>query len=111
MKLTLIIEATADPALIPRMISAADGRSRWRCAEGAVHRAAAAGRCWSAMQRGSSSFRERAECKDGVIYFDITDRQLEGTNKFSRTSCTRRRRTTSAEQVEFRTKVRWARNP
>ena len=26
--------------------------------------------------------RERAECKDGVIYFDITDRQIEGYNKF-----------------------------
>ena len=26
--------------------------------------------------------RERAECKDGTIYFDITDRQLEGYNKF-----------------------------
>ena len=31
---------------------------------------------------GIKLIRERAEYKDGVIYFDITDRQLEGYNKF-----------------------------
>jgi hypothetical protein len=31
---------------------------------------------------GVNLIRERADYKDGVIYFDITDRQLEGYNKF-----------------------------
>ena len=26
--------------------------------------------------------RERAECKDGTIFFDVTDHDLEGYNKF-----------------------------
>ena len=26
--------------------------------------------------------RERTECKDGTVFFDVTDHELEGYNKF-----------------------------
>jgi len=33
-------------------------------------------------QRSIEVLRQRAECKDGTIFFDITDHELEGYNKF-----------------------------
>jgi hypothetical protein len=33
-------------------------------------------------QQAIKLIRERSECVDGTIYFDITDQQLEGFNKF-----------------------------
>jgi hypothetical protein len=33
-------------------------------------------------QRSIDLLRGRAECKDGTVYFDVTDQELEGYNKF-----------------------------
>ena len=33
-------------------------------------------------RRSIEILRERAECKDGTIFFDVTDHELEGYNKF-----------------------------
>jgi hypothetical protein len=81
MKLTLIIESTADPALIPRMIPLLTEEPLAAVLEESF----IAPLLPPLMERhaeGVNLIRERAEYKDGVIYFDITDRQLEGYNKF-----------------------------
>jgi hypothetical protein len=33
-------------------------------------------------QESMSLLRERTECKDATLFFDVTDRELEGYNKF-----------------------------
>ena len=33
-------------------------------------------------RRSIELMRERSECKDGTIFFDVTDHELEGYNKF-----------------------------
>ena len=33
-------------------------------------------------ERSIGILKERTECKDGTIFFDITDQDLEGYNKF-----------------------------
>ena len=44
-----------------------------------------AGRIPGLMERHRQSIeimRERTECKDGTVFFDVTDYELEGYNKF-----------------------------
>jgi len=33
-------------------------------------------------QRSIDLLRQRSECKDGTVFFDVTDQELEGYNKF-----------------------------
>jgi hypothetical protein len=81
MKLTLIIESTADPLLIPRMIPLLTEEP---LAE-VLREPFIAPLMPPLLERHEQSLkliRERSETKDGTIYFDITDQQLEGYNKF-----------------------------
>lgn len=81
MKLTMIIEATKDATLIPRLIPmltevpfAEILEEPWIASQ--------LGPLMEQHQRAIEVIRERATLKDGVVSFDLTDLPLEGYNKF-----------------------------
>ncbi len=81
MKLTLIIEATQDPAFIPRLIPLL---TQMPLAE-VLQQPFVAGLLPPLLEqheRAISLIRQRAEYRDGTIFFDISDHLLEGFNKF-----------------------------
>jgi hypothetical protein len=81
MKLTLTIESTQDPLFIPRLIPLL---TEMPLAEVLVQPFVAT-LLPPLMERHEESIaliRSRSEEKDGTIFFDITDHQLEGFNKF-----------------------------
>ena len=83
MKLTLIIEATQDPAFIPRLIPLL---TELPLAE-VLSQPFVADLLPPLLKRHEHALeliRSRAEERDGTIFFDITDRPLEGFNKFIR---------------------------
>ena len=80
-KLTMLIESNQDPQFIPSLIP----QLAYKLLAGIVAQPAIAERLPQLMERHRRSIeilRERAQCKDGTIYFDITDHELEGYNKF-----------------------------
>jgi hypothetical protein len=81
MKLTLIIESTQDPKFVPRLIPLLTEEPL-----DAVLREPFVAELLPPLlekhQQAIKLIRERSECVDGTIYFDITDQQLEGFNKF-----------------------------
>jgi hypothetical protein len=81
MKLTLIIEATQDPIFIPRLIPLL---TEMPLAE-VLSQPFVAGLLPPLLERHKEAIeliRERSEERDGTIFFDISDRLLEGFNKF-----------------------------
>jgi hypothetical protein len=81
MKLTLIIEATQDPAFIPRLIPLL---TEMPLAE-VLSQPFVADLLPPLLERHKRAIeliRERSEERDGTIFFDITDHPLEGFNKF-----------------------------
>ena len=81
MKLTLIIESTQDPLFIPRLIPLLTSMPL----AGILKEPFVADLLPPLLERHKESLeliRERAESKDGTIFFDISDRPLEGFNKF-----------------------------
>jgi hypothetical protein len=81
MKLTLTIESTQDPSYIPRLIPLLTSMSLAEI----LAQPFVAGLVPPLLERHRNSVAligERAESKDGTIYFDITDQQFEGYNKF-----------------------------
>jgi hypothetical protein len=81
MKLTLIIEASQDPAFIPRLIPLL---TEMPLAE-VLSQPFVASLLPPLMERHAQAIeliRERSEERDGTIFFDITDHPLEGFNKF-----------------------------
>jgi len=81
MKLTLIIESTQDPAFIPRLIPLL---TEMPLAE-VLSQPFVASLLPPLLERHQKAIeliRERSEERNGTIFFDITDRQLEGYNKF-----------------------------
>jgi hypothetical protein len=81
MKLTLIIESTQDPAFIPLLIPFLTGMP---LAE-VLRQPFVAPLLPPLLERHQKAIeliRDRAEDRDGTIFFDITDQQLEGYNKF-----------------------------
>ena len=81
MKLTMAIEATQEPGFVTRLIPLLATRSL----NGIVREPFVAEVIPLLMERHEKSIeilRQRSECKDGTIYFDITDYDLEGYNKF-----------------------------
>ena len=81
MKLTMIIEATQDTHFVPRLIPLLTEMS---LAE-VLRQPFVADLMPPLLERHEQSLaliRERSECIDGTIYFDITDHPLEGYNKF-----------------------------
>jgi len=81
MKLTMVIESNQDPQFASRLIPLLAER---RLAE-IIAEPFVAERIPPLMERHQKSIeilRQRSECKDGTIFFDITDHDLEGYNKF-----------------------------
>ena len=80
-KLTMLIETNQDPDFIPGLIL----KLAYQPLQQIVEEPAIARRLPALMERHRRSIeimRERAECKDGTIFFDVTDHDLEGYNKF-----------------------------
>ena len=80
-KLTMLIESNQDPQFIPSLIPTL----AYRPLAEIVSQPEIADRLPQLMERHRRSIeilRERAECKDGTVFFDVTDHELEGYNKF-----------------------------
>src|SRR6201992_533653 len=81
MKLTLVIESIQDPAFIPRLIPLLTTMPL-----GDILREPFVAELLPPLlerhQESIDLIRERSESKEGTIYFDISDHQLEGYNKF-----------------------------
>lgn len=81
MKLTLIIESIQDPKFIPRLIPLL---TEMPLAE-VLKQPFVADLLPPLMDRHQEALeliRQRSDTKDGTIYFDVTDHDLEGYNKF-----------------------------
>ncbi|HEU5453166.1 MAG TPA: phosphoesterase, partial [Terriglobales bacterium] len=81
MKLTMVIEATQDAGFIPRLIPLLASRSL----ADIIQEPFVAQLIPPLLERHRKSMdimRERTECQDGTVYFDVTDHDLEGYNKF-----------------------------
>ncbi len=81
MKLTMVIESTQDSELLPELIP----MLAYKPLGEIVAQPIVADRMPALLERHKRSIeilRERSRCKDGTIFFDITDQDLEGYNKF-----------------------------
>ncbi|HYA25659.1 MAG TPA: phosphoesterase [Terriglobales bacterium] len=81
MKLTMIIEATQNPDLVPRLIPLLATKPLGEI----LKEPFVAPLLLPLMERHQHSIAvlgERTELKEGTLFFDITDRELEGYNKF-----------------------------
>ncbi len=81
MKLTLAIESTQDPAFIPRLIPLLTTMSLQQIL-GEPFVRDLLDPLLVRHRESLALIRERAQLLEGTIYFDITDHQLEGYNKF-----------------------------
>jgi hypothetical protein len=81
MKLTLIIEAAQDPEFIPKLIPLLTEMPLAEVLEQPFV-ASLLPPLLEQHERSLALIRERAEYRDGTIFFDISDHQLEGFNKF-----------------------------
>jgi len=81
MKLTMVIESTQDPKFVPRLIPLLVEKSL-----GELVREPFVAELLPPLlerhQRSIELLRQRAESKDGTVFFDVTDQELEGYNKF-----------------------------
>jgi hypothetical protein len=81
MKLTMVIEAAKDAEFVPRLIRLLAYKSLAEI----LQEPFVAEVLPPLMQRHEKSveiMKERTEFKDGTIFFDVTDHELEGYNKF-----------------------------
>jgi hypothetical protein len=81
MKLTMVIEANQDPSFPSKLIPLLATRPLGEI----VAEPFVAKLIPPLLERHGESLevlRQRAECKQGTVFFDISDRQLEGYNKF-----------------------------
>ena len=81
MKLTMVIESNQDPQFASRLIPLLADRSL----DQIIEEPFVAERIPPLMERHQKSIeilRQRTECQEGTIFFDITDQELEGYNKF-----------------------------
>jgi len=111
MKLTMAIESNQDQEFIPKLIS----MLAYRPLADIVAEPFVAERLPALMDRHWRSveiIRERSKCEDGTIFFDITDHELEGYNKFIpyylHPRCTY---SVGLSKSTFRTKVSVGSNP
>ena len=81
MQLALVIEAAPDHNLVPRLIPELAVRSLDEMVELPVVRKYL-GPLLDRHRRSVEILRQRAEARQGVIYFDVSDLDLEGYNKF-----------------------------
>jgi hypothetical protein len=110
-QLTMLIESNQDPQFIPGLIA----RLAYQPLEQIVKDPAISVLLPGLLERHRQSIeilRERAECKDGTIFFDVTDHALEGYNKFIpyylHPECTY---SVGLSKSSFRTKVSVGSNP
>jgi hypothetical protein len=81
LQLALVIEAAPDPCLVPRLVPELARRSLAEM----VKLPEIAGNLGPLLERHRRSvdlMRNRIQARDGVIYFDVSDLDLEGYNKF-----------------------------
>ncbi|HEX2639818.1 MAG TPA: hypothetical protein VHL50_04575, partial [Pyrinomonadaceae bacterium] len=81
MKLTLVIETNQDPGFGTKLIPLLSDQSL----DEVIAQPFIADRLPALLKRHFDSIavmKEHSECKDGTIFFDITDYDLEGYNKF-----------------------------
>jgi hypothetical protein len=111
MKLTMIIEATQDATLIPRLIPLLAEKPLAKIVEQPFI-SELIPPLMDRHRRSIEILRERAVCTDGTIYFDLTDHELEGYNKFIpyylHPGCTY---SVGLSKSSFRTKVSVGSNP
>ena len=81
MKLTMAIESTNDAEFLPRLIPRLVEEPLARVIEEPLV-APLIGPLLERHRKSIDILRQRSECKQGTIYFDITDHDLEGYNKF-----------------------------
>lgn len=80
-KLALVIEAAPEPSLVPRLIPDLAEIPLAEIIELPLIKRHL-GPLLERHRRSIDILRERADCRDGVIYFDVSDLDLEGYNKF-----------------------------
>jgi hypothetical protein len=81
MKLTMVIESAPDSHFVPRLVPLLAEKSL----DDVLREPFVAALLPPLLERHRKSIdilRERTECKDGTIFFDVTDHALEGYNKF-----------------------------
>jgi hypothetical protein len=81
MKLTMVIESNQEPGFIPRLIE----MLAYRPLDEIISSPGIAERIPTLMERHRKSIeilRDRVQCEDGAVFFDVTDQDLEGYNKF-----------------------------
>ena len=81
MKLTMVIESAQDPEMVPRLIRLLANKPLSEI----LQEPSVTGvlpRLMERHQRSIDLMRQRTEFKDGTIFFDVTDQDLEGYNKF-----------------------------
>ncbi len=110
-KLTMVIESNQDSGFIPQLIPLL----AYQPLATIVAAPTIAQRIPPLMERHQRSIeilRERAQCHDGTIFFDVTDHELEGYNKFIpyylHPRCTY---SVGLSKSSFRTKVSVGSNP
>ncbi len=81
MKLTMVIEATQDSGFIPKLIPYLSSMPLGEIIQ-MPFVAQLLPPLLERHRRSIDILRERTECKDKVVYFDVTDHELEGYNKF-----------------------------
>ncbi len=81
MKLTMVIESTQDSTFVPRLIPLLATQSLADVLD-APFVAPLLPPLLERHQRSIEILRERTESKDGTLFFDVTDKELEGYNKF-----------------------------
>jgi len=81
MKLTMAIESTNDDEFLPRLIPFMVSEPLARVLEEPFV-AAVVPPLMERHRKSIDILRQRSECRQGTIYFDITDYDLEGYNKF-----------------------------
>ena len=81
MQLTMVIESTQDGKFVPQLIPLLATKPL----SAVVREPLVASLLPPLLERHQKSIgllRERTECKDATLYFDVTDKDLEGYNKF-----------------------------
>lgn len=81
MKLTMVIESSQDPSFGPRLIPLLATESLAQVLE-APFVAPLLPPLLERHQRSIEILKKRTESKDGTLFFDVTDQELEGYNKF-----------------------------
>ncbi len=81
MKLTMVIESTQTPDFIPQLIPLLVSEPLEQVLQEPFV-ASLLPPLLERHQRSIELLRQRAEYKDGVVFFDVTDQLLEGYNKF-----------------------------